>query len=384
MSKGTVLYIGGFELPDKNAAAHRVINNGKIFKKLDYNVVFIGIDKLKKNDFSILTDKKNYQGFDSYSVAYPLRLFQWLKYLTSIKHIKHIVEIYSDTKMIIAYNYPAIQLLRLMKLTRKRDIKLISDCTEWYNTKGENIIFRLVKGMDSFLRMRVFQKSIDGVIVISKYLENYYVNLTETIRIPPLVDLSEKKWEIANEKTNNKEINFIYSGSPGKNKDKLDIVINAFYKIRSKYPFQFIITGISKDDYLSFCPISKQQVLDMGEKIKFLGRVSHIESLELLKNSDYSIFIREMNITNIAGFPTKFVESISCGTAVITNNVGDVSDYANNYKELIILTDDLESDLIKILTYNRQVQIKKNINIFDYNNYISSFNGFFERIGLNI
>ena len=25
--KGTVLYVGGFELPDKNAAAHRVVNN---------------------------------------------------------------------------------------------------------------------------------------------------------------------------------------------------------------------------------------------------------------------------------------------------------------------------------------------------------------------
>ena len=30
MEKGTILYIGGFELPDKNAAAHRVLSNGKI------------------------------------------------------------------------------------------------------------------------------------------------------------------------------------------------------------------------------------------------------------------------------------------------------------------------------------------------------------------
>ena len=30
MEKGTVIYVGNFELPDKNAAAHRVMNNGKI------------------------------------------------------------------------------------------------------------------------------------------------------------------------------------------------------------------------------------------------------------------------------------------------------------------------------------------------------------------
>ncbi|MCK9163882.1 MAG: hypothetical protein M0O93_06000 [Bacteroidales bacterium] len=38
----TILYIGGFELPDKNAAAQRVISNGKILRDLGFNVVYIG------------------------------------------------------------------------------------------------------------------------------------------------------------------------------------------------------------------------------------------------------------------------------------------------------------------------------------------------------
>lgn len=40
MHKGTILYVGGFELPDKNAAAHRVLSNAKIFRELGYNVFF--------------------------------------------------------------------------------------------------------------------------------------------------------------------------------------------------------------------------------------------------------------------------------------------------------------------------------------------------------
>lgn len=384
MSKGTIIYVGGFELPDKNAAAHRVISNGKIFKKLGYNVVFIGTDKLKKYDSNFLNDMKIYQGFDSYSVAYPLKTYQWLSYLTSIKHIEYILEKYNDTKMIVAYNYPAVQLARLIKFTRQNNIKLISDCTEWYNTIGENIIFRLIKGTDSFLRMRVLQKWVDGVIAISKYLDEYYYSFTETIRIPPLVDLDEKKWELKNREIDDKVITFIYSGSPGKNKDKLNIIINEFHKINDKYSFKFIITGISKNDYLSCYPTTQQQVLDMGDKIIFLGRVSHLESLELLKSSDYSIFIRESNRTNIAGFPTKFVESISCGTTVITNAVGDVSDYACEYKELVILTDNLEAELTKIFTHDGKMNIKRNINIFDHNNYIDAYCEFLERIGLRV
>ena len=37
---GTVIYVGNFEMPDKNAAAHRVLNNAKIFKELEYRVCF--------------------------------------------------------------------------------------------------------------------------------------------------------------------------------------------------------------------------------------------------------------------------------------------------------------------------------------------------------
>ena len=40
-TNNSVLYIGGFDLPDKNAAAHRVLNNGKVLRELGYEVVFV-------------------------------------------------------------------------------------------------------------------------------------------------------------------------------------------------------------------------------------------------------------------------------------------------------------------------------------------------------
>ena len=39
-----ILYVGGFELPDKNAAAHRVLGNAKAFRDLGNDVAFISID----------------------------------------------------------------------------------------------------------------------------------------------------------------------------------------------------------------------------------------------------------------------------------------------------------------------------------------------------
>ena len=41
MSSKTVLYVGGFILPDKNAAAQRVVGIAKILRDIGYNVVFM-------------------------------------------------------------------------------------------------------------------------------------------------------------------------------------------------------------------------------------------------------------------------------------------------------------------------------------------------------
>ena len=37
----TILYVGGFALPDENAAAQRVVANAKLFSEMGYNVAFI-------------------------------------------------------------------------------------------------------------------------------------------------------------------------------------------------------------------------------------------------------------------------------------------------------------------------------------------------------
>lgn len=45
--KDIYVYVGGFEMPDKNAAAHRVMNIGKILNNIGKSVVYIGVDKKK-------------------------------------------------------------------------------------------------------------------------------------------------------------------------------------------------------------------------------------------------------------------------------------------------------------------------------------------------
>jgi glycosyltransferase involved in cell wall biosynthesis len=383
MSKGTIIYIGGYELPDKNAAAHRVLNNGKIFKNLGYDVVFIGISKEKKGD--IFKTYRKTQGFGGYSIPYPNSKKDWIKYLTDISEVVKVIENTKDVKMLVCYNYQSFPLFKLKGYCNKNSIKIIADCTEWYSTRGEKLIYRLLKGFDTLFRMRFIQKKLDGIIVISSYLENYYKDITNLLVLPPLVDKSEEKWNIPMKVKKNKKIKFVYAGSPGKHKDKLSRIIKAFSNLDIKNNYIIYLIGITKEEYLKQ-EFREQNLKGIESNVEFLGRLSHKDSIQYLRRADYSIFVRDINRVSMAGFPTKFVESISTSTKVITNSSSDLQEYIYEgiNGHLVNIEDgSLESLLYKILVKNEEEKNNiKNIdsNTFDFRNYINKTNEFLEKL----
>lgn len=383
-----ILYIGGFELPDKNAAAQRVVANGKIFNSLGYNVIFIGVDKSKESDMSLIQScTVGDFSFLSRPQIYPKSKLDWLKFITDITFLKQIVEhdLDGNVDIIVAYNYPAITLKKLISYGKKKNIKIVADVTEWYGAEG-GILFRIIKSADSYLRMNIFQKHLDGLIVISRYLYNFYKQ-NNALLVPPLVDKSDKKWINSDYKLDNSIIRLIYIGSPGNGqKDRLDIIINILLKIQDKVrPFKFTIIGISEEEYINQYG-EESLANNIKKSILFKGKKPHLEAIEELKKSHFSIFIRNKNLVNNAGFPTKFVESITSGTPVITNATSNISDYLEDGRlGRLIDPINLEESLIKVLNVGQDeiLEMKencKNFNQFDYSFYVEAVKKFLERI----
>ncbi|SDX26908.1 glycosyltransferase [Paenibacillus sp. CF384] len=384
MSKGTILYIGGFELPDKNAAAHRVLNNAKILRDLGYNVVFIDIDRSVKSSSSEQKSKTT-QGFDCWSRKYPKSIPEWFSYLYSIKHFKEISSKYNNIKAVICYNYQSYALLKLMNYCRKRDIKVIADCSEWYEDK------RIIKRIDTTIRMNYIHKKIDGVICISSYLFKYYNKYTKTVIIPPLVDLQEAKWT---ENTDRLQLgpdslHLVYSGTPGKHKDKLNYIIKALSNVNQKYTYSFSVIGITKQQYLDYYPAHSSIIEKLDHCIKFLGRISHEDSLKYVKDADFVVFVREDKRVNNAGFPTKFVESITSGTPVITTKISDLDDYIIEGENgfFVNLNGNITLTLEMILQIDREKinymkALCKDENPFIYQKHTGKLTDFLGQIGI--
>lgn len=383
-----ILYIGGFELPDKNAAAQRVIANAKILTELDYKVILIGTDKTIDNSTPFLETKMEYEGFIYYSVNYPKTIFEWISHLTTIKSIHQFDD--QSISHIIAYNYPGLSLVRLQKYCKKKNILLLADCTEWYEAKG-NFVFSLIKGLDVYIRMKIVQPKLDGLIVISDYLYDYYkTKVKNIVNIPPLVDVSMEKWKGLDHRIDKNLVNLVYAGSPGGQKDRLDKVVSALEKLREQgtVNFFFNIIGLTLEDYTKIYGTGSLPH-SFEAFIGFKGKLPHLIVLKEVAKSSYQIFLRDNNLTNTAGFPTKFVEAISAGTPVLANSSSNISEYLIAGKTGFLLNSNSEVNLVRDL----DVAINKGEDVisgmksycaesamFDYRRYLETFRLFFDRL----
>lgn len=364
-----ILYIGFYELPDKDAAANRVINNAKIFRDIGYNVSFID-EKRYGVHLNVLLNKCIIDEMTVWSTLRPNTFINYLKKMTSITNIKKVVGQYDKINIIIAYNYPSIALLRLKLFCNLNNIKLISDCTEWYSGKEYKFPKNLLSAADSTFRMRIVNKMLDGIICISDYLKTYYKECN-TIKIPPLVDASDKIWNQKNFDWDNNKLNLVYAGNPGKNKENIIPIIQSIHNSINKSSIVFRIVGITESQFLELYPDKLELINDLKDSLIFYGRISHSETAKIISSSDYMIFIREKNRVTMAGFSTKFVEAVTCGTAVITTDTSDLKNIiiknkcgniVNNEKELNdFLNGDLEILKMKAKFENRF--------LFDYKNY---------------
>ena len=339
MTKGTILYIGGFELPDKNAAAHRVINNAKAFRDLGYEVVFLGVHKDKRT--GLLVDE--FMGFKAYSLPYPNGIKDWLRFITSWSMYAEPLNDVQGVSHVCLYNFPAISMYRALRACRQNGIRVISDCSEWYQPSFSDGYARgVIKWVDVQLRMRWANRAVDSVVAISQFLVGYYLKRSRNVvYIPPLVDLTDRKWPQgcdAHEQVGGK-VSFFYAGSPfalGSGakkdvaKDRLDIIIRAFASIRKKSPslkFVFNIYGLTEPDFIARHPEYRSELLALSGFVFFHGRKPHNDVMAALSNSDFMVFYRDDCLVTKAGFPTKFVEAVSAAVPVITNVNSNVSDY---------------------------------------------------------
>lgn len=372
MIRPQLLYVGFFRLPDLNAAAQRVMANAKALRLLGYDVVLAEVGT-QEGGGGPIHRLPNFEGFECYRL--PMKQKNRLEHpRTSIYQVRQLMNQLENLRGVIAYNYPAIPLAKLALYCRNRDIFCAADVTEWYGTNELKFGFgRILKWIDTSLRMRLIHKRLDALIVISKYLEDFYTTSKRpvVIRIPPLVDVTDTKWQISSAASDVSTLKLIYAGSPSASKERLDLAVIAVSEAAKKISVHLEVVGITESQFREIYSLPAEEWIGA---VKFHGKVSHQHALRMVSSADFSIIIRERSRLTDAGFPTKFVESISLGTPVLTTDHPDLSLIINGGDGgLVVALDELEEQILG-LKNSKSVHIDSSM--FDISRFENEFVAF--------
>lgn len=327
-----IVYCGCFRLPNFDAAAPRVLNNAKIFREAGHTVQFISWGgRYRKTDLCsdgkyrvdgfeyVITDELDTVG--GFFIKLKAKLQRGRKSLQLLENMR------LKPDLVVMYNADYWWTKTMIRYCRERRIKLCNDITEWY----DNNELHLTEVIPNAINMKWLQRKVPNKIVISSMLQRYYAE-SNTLRLPPLCDPSEKKWSATVEDDRVRPfegITLIYAGKPAK-KDCVHSVINAVNTLANEgKSIRFLILGTTRDSYIKQYRQSLHSV-SLNENILFLGRVSQDLIPAYYKKADFMVLLREPNRKSMAGFPTKFAESITSGVPVITNATSDLKQYVVN------------------------------------------------------
>ena len=323
-----VAYVGPVALPNGGAAARRMLGIAATLRGAGYEVLF-GSGQMSSDKAPEVGD---FGGIPVHSLNE--RLYE--TYPTWIKHLFYIMmgrktrawldSLDPKPHIVILYSGYLPYFLNLSGWCRRRGVPLIFDAVEWYDKESmPGGIFGLYR-WNFEIAMRWNAVKNGRIIAISSYLERYFLNRgCRTIRIPPTLDVESLP---APELLHHSDgMHLVYSGVPCR-KDCLNEILEAVLNLRKEgLPIRITVAGPSLSEAQSYPAICALGSVELPAGIKFIGLVSHAESMELVRRADFTVLMRRMDREAAAGFPTKVVESLALGTPVITNLTSDLGNY---------------------------------------------------------
>lgn len=369
-----VLMIVPSDFPNADAGAIRDMSFAKIYQKLGYNVVIIGMGKSsvegeieKVKYYSLYQERNNFLEHLNFYFGYKSKCRQC---------INIIFKQFGIPKAIHINDIPFSMINYLIKFSKSNQIPIVHDSTEWYSPCE----FSKGKLDKSFILKEILNRYIIRspirVIAISNFLNKYFNEKgLDSIRIPVIMDT---KNVALSQNMNDNKINFIYAGNPA-TKDYLKEIIEAVRKLRVKdlEKINVHIFGITENQIKEAYAIKV-----IPPCIRIYGRVPRKEVLKSMKMMDFSLLLRpEKERYTKAGFPTKVVEAMTHGVAMMCNISSDLGEYLIDKKNAIIVREcssDALLDSIKYVLKMSKDEIKKMKRMarktaedyFDYSHYI--------------
>lgn len=328
--RDTIILAGGYGLDTRDASAVRALGLAQMFLGLEYRVIVMGkfsnAPEGARSHEGILID-----GVNCRDIQQPIADRLCASYIKNSEPVMQLVDEVGAERVraVLCYNYPARGAWSTIRRTRQLGIAPILDCTEWYGWEGRKILRNILRVAGVEMRMRVLTRLAGNVICAASWFRAQIANV-HTVLLPFVLDTTRPEWQRGPIPDPARPAHLVYSGSPGMgmHKDRLPVMIAALSRLADEgHDFRISIAGITEEQYLTMVPEHEREVQVLQARLRFLGRIPHAESLELLRSANFSVFFRKPNRVSNTGFATKYVEAATLGVPVISNPTSDIPMY---------------------------------------------------------
>lgn len=226
---------------------------------------------------------------------------------------------------IVLYGPHLGYLLRFRRLCRELSIPLVLDIVEWYQPEDLPGGRFGPYAIANEISMRHLSHQADGVIVLSRRLEQHYKDRGgRVINIPPLFEPEQTPARKASETDG--RLHLVYAGTPGR-KEAFDLILTALQRLDDQgVDFILHAVGITAADVADRPGAAGLGVCDPARgRIRFYGRVPNARARLIVAQADFTLLLRPPRKANQYGFPSKLAESMAVGTPVIANDFSDLA-----------------------------------------------------------
>jgi glycosyltransferase involved in cell wall biosynthesis len=167
---------------------------------------------------------------------------------------------------------------------------------------------------------------------------------------------------------------FCFAGILDGSKESLDTIVKAYGRLEPG-KVRLNIIGVTEKDFCDFYKQGAELIARCENEINFMGRFSHEETIKHVANCDCYIFIRQSDVRNNAGFPTKFSESFTCGVPIVTTDISDIRDYMTEDRGRVldsVSIDDVETAIKAALSAGQRKNKPELSAAFHYGNYVEA------------
>ena len=336
-----ILYVGQIAIEGSASCTH-VRNRARFFNNIGYEVY--GLSECPKNECDKVedTDFLKYVYMKPFHGKGKVRGAGWIAdqflgihtYNEIIRALKFI-----SPDIIILYELNSIVVEeRIRAYCEKHNIRLIIEVTEWMEVENRKEIATRGIVWQKDIQKRYIDKRCGNIIAISEFLYEHYRNQgCNVIRLPPLVYDFVDKDQVFRDRDAVKlrQVKLVFAGTTDF-KDYLEPMLKAIRKINNnEIKIIFDVVGPSPDAIERMLECSN--LTQCG--INCYGRLSHENTLSIVRKADFSVLMRENKRYAKAGVSTKFVEAMSLAVPSICTAVGGTDAFVTDGVDGVLIKD---------------------------------------------